>query len=1052
MTRRWMTVAAVGLVLVGAVRAASDSPEPVLGGPIPGAADELVAPHERYPDRWPQPDYLGLTLQAVGQGVEPRYRSLRLRRIAGAPAPALIVLPPQGQAFGFGVAFRAIVAAHLDRELATRGVDANRQTDIVDIDGPFARQLDDAAVAALSAQHPGTPMLALHLGHDGVASAFLTLTLRQGDKSVRAHKTTPLADDLWQAADQLARQLPALLSELGFGRPMTTESGPSSAGGCPVATWALADPPVRAPAADRACHAIAVGTLLPNFERPAANLMGLMSPAKAAWLAGALVESAPLAGGSASLRAVQELARAQLDIGPPSSQLLALDGLGDPVVEPLLRLVSARQRFSAAPVASARDAIARYVEPVAVGLPAFARAVFLERARHDDDFRRVDFCAIERAYPAALFRATCAEPPAGSRRAASSAELALYQEWRLAAPYKDLKYFGATQGQKALLADALRTLPSDAAAHPYLQQLRFTLRDLQDGPGGFDGYLERVRAAVKDFVQATANVQDYGPLLALYSLSEHSWMPNAKVLNDEVVRRASDIEGRLIAAMRYDRFVSHRANPALRRQAGAPAAFLAPLAVAALPVRAAPQTRSDAPPKWPGPLPPSTSYFLMPVWPDSAEMRKHGEAMIRTAPKVIDLRVEQAMVMLRDGAPLADAMAVIDDMPQDQRVEAQVSRSHAQSLPAHAMYFAGELEAARKYYALVREIGTGSDSDLLAGVRLRLLDGDLSGATVATEARLKRYESDFARRDLAGLLFMKGEAARAWQVLIPRLPTASHPPLWDAALVGHRSANESLAGVQQWLSAQRLTDGRIQHASAGAMLLLQHAVVDRLPSDEDIALLREADDEPRWSASARLARMALTRTEAKESFDDVKIALVQASDERNSFMLPHYVWVAWQVTEGKDPMLERVRRAGTTEADFDTILAKSMLLARERKLPESLRYLRAARYRMFELNHNRRPVQPVPAAYQFVLAAHLMAGETGEDAYRQQALAMARSYQKVFPFMAWTYAAEALMQPDVKARSVAACRARALDRQSMFLQLASQQHGRSLAACQGAPW
>jgi hypothetical protein len=73
------------------------------------------------------------------------------------------------------------------------------------------------------------------------------------------------------------------------------------------------------------------------------------------------------------------------------------------------------------------------------------------------------------------------------------------------------------------------------------------------------------------------------------------------------------------------------------------------------------------------------------------------------------------------------------------------------------------------------------------------------------------------------------------------------------------------------------------------------------------------------------------------------------------------------------------------------------------------------------------------APYAFVLASWSMWRQTGERAYAEPGLAIARAYQRVWPAEAWTYAAEALLGTDASSREVAACRAEKLDPASLML-------------------
>jgi hypothetical protein len=194
MDQQYRAVAAAGVVTRACITA-------LVLGLVPGllAAQPRVIlpvmPHEAAPDARPHPDYLAEALKRTRLVVDEPFRSVRPRGPAAGDALRYLVLPVQAQAFGFAPAFSAVVAAQLDRELALRRVAANRQTDVLDAQGPFARRLGDGTVEALARQHPAAEMLALYLGHDGIDRAFLTLTLKKDGRARVAHRELPLGAD-----------------------------------------------------------------------------------------------------------------------------------------------------------------------------------------------------------------------------------------------------------------------------------------------------------------------------------------------------------------------------------------------------------------------------------------------------------------------------------------------------------------------------------------------------------------------------------------------------------------------------------------------------------------------------------------------------------------------------------------------------------------------------------------------------------------------------------------------------------------------------------------
>ncbi|HSI50239.1 MAG TPA: hypothetical protein VLA61_18355 [Ideonella sp.] len=113
-----------------------------------------------------------------------------------------------------------------------------------------------------------------------------------------------------------------------------------------------------------------------------------------------------------------------------------------------------------------------------------------------------------------------------------------------------------------------------------------------------------------------------------------------------------------------------------------------------------------------------------------------------------------ALARMKAGASLASVLPLIDDRATDSRFDSSVSESHAWARPARAFFYAAEIEAARVYCERVTRIGSGSESDLVAGMRLPLIKGDLPAAAKSAADRLSRYDGDTGRRDVAGLAFI----------------------------------------------------------------------------------------------------------------------------------------------------------------------------------------------------------------------------------------------------------------------------------------------------------
>jgi hypothetical protein len=260
--------------------------------------------------------------------------------------------------------------------------------------------------------------------------------------------------------------------------------------------------------------------------------------------------------------------------------------------------------------------------------------------------------------------------------------------------------------------------------------------------------------------------------------------------------------------------------------------------------------------------------------------------------------------------------------------------------------------------------------------------------------------------------------------------------------VGHRMAGMTTAQSIEWLKEQGLQELQINFTHVRWRYPHMLATVDRDPGDADIQALQKPSGPggyvlPEWSISARLVHAAIADVADEPLRLEAARKLTTYPREVVRYAMPSYVWVAWKATQGKDELLPVVR-AIDLDDDFDGLVAKSMVLALDGKIEESLRFARAARFRLASLGLGGQLLgRHVPAPYQLAFAGYLMHRQTRHEGYRREALQLAQGYQRVHPYLAWPYALEAVMQKDAKAKLRAACRARHLDPGSFFLKQAS---------------
>lgn len=1056
---------------------ASAAAEPAAPGipPAPKAQQPFASPfaipdpppalsHEKNPQSWPQPDYFSQALAAANLKAGARFKSLSIQtpeRVAGADA---IVLPAQTQAFAFAPAFRAIAAAELEWLLVQGGTKTTGPTALTDAYGPFVKRLDGDEIDRLAARYPRQKLVVLYIGHDGIDRAFLTLEVRNTRTPGKAHTSIVIPDDVQKALALVTAALPALAKEAGLATASSRPAQRTNAG-CDIAAWDLAGEARNGNGLERACRALAVGSLMPPYRMAFSRSSGVLAPATRAWLAEAYVQASHVDSDAAE--AIRALSAGQIGIANTDAFLSAYLTSKDPVVSRVATLLG-RSPLARSPVRSADAAFEERAREAAKDLPAFTRALFDARTAFGDGFGEVDTCSLESTYSEPPFASSCgSNKPADSagtaRRPATDAEHALYQDWRIAARYREISRYAKNLGQSERARKAIDSLPAEVASHPFIAQLLYETEHELRFMGGADLLQAHGRKVVGAYVQSIADSQTDSPTLLGYSMAGHTWSANLGAQDDPVNGMAQMAEMRLLAELTMDRFGTP-GTPAKLRAQGEGAKFLsnrmsdlmnAHLRPTPTDVAAQLAKRMQAsPPVKTGAFPAEREAFPLQPAMFSAGTPEELAKEVQDEPRNMNSRVALAIARLQHGAPLAEAKAIIDAYPRNDRIDYRIGESHAWAKPAHAFYFAGELEAAKRYYANSAAIGTGSSSEMQAYIRIALVEDRLRDAEAGMVRILDRYESDFAARDMMGMLFLRNQPEPAWRLFLERAPATKNFQLWVGSYVGHRRQRMDLAKADAWLKENKLDAVRISVKDISLAYLRMLAVTDRLPSEADIDILRTPRGRTTYvdklhEVSARLIRGAMEPGNEKAAHEFALPRLAKYGDVDDIEIAPFYAWSAWIATNGADPKLKNLRDADLDQT-FDHLLAKAVILALEGKKKESLSYFRAARFKLSILSNGDMSDRAVQAPYEVALIGFLISRRTGDAAFRQETLRFVRAYQKIFPYLGWPYSIDAALETERAARTRAACRAQYLDPDSYFLKLSKVDVAK--AACAGQLW
>lgn len=155
------------------------------------------------------------------------------------------------------------------------------------------------------------------------------------------------------------------------------------------------------------------------------------------------------------------------------------------------------------------------------------------------------------------------------------------------------------------------------------------------------------------------------------------------------------------------------------------------------------------------------------------------------------------------------------------------------------LYWIGQYELALPLLEISANSGTGSSASMSAGNRVSLINGDLEAAQDWTAARVRRYGSKYAIRDLQQLLHIRGQSDSAWSLFDQALSITQDAQTWSGALVGHRLSAATTADVVDWLEASKSrrratmwVDAPREQMWLAPRYLLLAGTADRLPGPE----------------------------------------------------------------------------------------------------------------------------------------------------------------------------------------------------------------------------
>lgn len=216
---------------------------------------------------------------------------------------------------------------------------------------------------------------------------------------------------------------------------------------------------------------------------------------------------------------------------------------------------------------------------------------------------------------------------------------------------------------------------------------------------------------------------------------------------------------------------------------------------------------------------------------DVADMIAKLRKKVREQPDVWDARTELAG-WLEANFRFVEAAQVLVDYPAFHLASPSnpVALSNIAADAGGKLYWKGAQLQARQLYRIATRYGVGSEAEMSAATRLRLLDGDLNGALAEAGRRADRYPDGVSYSTYLSLLHLLGHSQQSWKAfdLLLNQPLGAGP--WESAMVGLRIAGTTRADLDRWIDRPEISGLGSTAVYWPARLLLMWATTDRTAS------------------------------------------------------------------------------------------------------------------------------------------------------------------------------------------------------------------------------
>lgn len=325
----------------------------------------------------------------------------------------------------------------------------------------------------------------------------------------------------------------------------------------------------------------------------------------------------------------------------------------------------------------------------------------------------------------------------------------------------------------------------------------------------------------------------------------------------------------------------------------------------------------------------------------------------------------------------------------------------------------GNIDDARVFLKKAADNDTGAMMEYDSRTHLAMLDGDLPNAGAHLLQSHRRYEKFDSIDDYMALLHVLGKHEDAW-ALLNSITFDDNLPF--SAFIGFR-----MEGIDEDGQMKRLREENSSSMSKyAAFKYAVLSMMDRAADLNDIQRLeRLGPVENDYSQTAKLMGKSyyyLRKGDFKtiypelRNFAQEKIRpLLQNNREyaipayREYWInLPYYSYAAASTGNEEEAIKLLNEIKGIFGEDYQYHLSMAFINGLGGRHAEALKSLESTRGKLSRLI-----TTPLPQWYKLVEACEWLYKESGRDEYKNMAVDLARTYQKIVPYWAWAYAVEA---------------------------------------------